>query len=501
MMDTVALKVHRHSDDQIQLQEKIGDLDTKVILLCQAAKNSIDGKDNSHMFDGIGDVVSAVDHFKDMIKTQYAKLSEFKETEKQVEYLNNFYMESQKQKRQEHKDREEVLEKFQDLKIATNRLSNEVTNIKNEKLRMLENQLIEKVDFSDFENTISNIQNYIENLNIEESSPSLSPSNQIRGKEASTFVIKAMETQVDRSNNDNSMGSEDIEETLKGMKFTEQSQVSTPIESRNQTPQTTKNLATSKPKGRVAIKVASRESSPTLPKFMKQNSLKKKKTMKKATGFIPREVVRMKEFERKVKDMDEKLTNILKTSKNDLIPIIEKRLNGIREELENKASTLDVKRLIPEVNLASETNKKIREEMQNIREEGLIGDKGRKAEENINFTMSRVSQLEGKFTWMHNSHKDLTKKMHENMSASQPLMLNNNDGGTMVNEAIMIEVRKDMEKLQKEINSTSSTLRVNVNDLKAKLNDKIDERTLNELEDQITTDIDQTIRSKSYIIT
>ena len=112
MMDTVALKVHRHSDDQIQLQEKIGDLDTKVILLCQAAKNSIDGKDNSHMFDGIGDVVSAVDHFKDMIKTQYAKLSEFKETEKQVEYLNNFYMESQKQKRQSTKIEKRCLKNF-----------------------------------------------------------------------------------------------------------------------------------------------------------------------------------------------------------------------------------------------------------------------------------------------------------------------------------------------------------------------------------------------------
>ena len=94
-------------------------------------------------------------------------------------------------------------------------------------------------------------------------------------------------------------------------------------------------------------------------------------------NFISKETVRFKEFERKMKDMEDKITNIIKNSKNDIIPIIEKRLLGIREELENKASTLDVKKLLPEVTEAAESSKKMKEEMKDIKERGLIGDKGK----------------------------------------------------------------------------------------------------------------------------
>ena len=79
MVETISLKVHRHGDDQLQIQEKIGDLETKVILLIQGAKNHNEGRDNTHFFEGIGDVISAVDHFKEMMRGQYAKLTEFKE--------------------------------------------------------------------------------------------------------------------------------------------------------------------------------------------------------------------------------------------------------------------------------------------------------------------------------------------------------------------------------------------------------------------------------------
>lgn len=41
----------------------------------------------------------------------------------------------------------------------------------------------------------------------------------------------------------------------------------------------------------------------------------------------------------------------------------------------------------------------------------------------------------------------------------------------------------------------TSNLKLSLNDLKGKLGEKVDERNLNELEDQLTTDMDQIIRS------
>lgn len=116
MTKDIALKVHRHSDDQLLLKEKTEDLETKVIILTQAAKNSIEGKPNTHIFDGIGDVIAAVDHFKQMMKAQYTPINEFKETEKVVEDLNKFYMDTQQTKLKEKKEREELIEKFEDTK-------------------------------------------------------------------------------------------------------------------------------------------------------------------------------------------------------------------------------------------------------------------------------------------------------------------------------------------------------------------------------------------------
>ena len=199
-----------------------------------------------------------------------------------------------------------------------------------------------------------------------------------------------------------------------------------------------------------------------------------------------------------MKDLEDKITNIIKNSKNDIIPIIEKRLLGIREELENKASTLDVKKLLPDITEAAESSKKMKEEFKEIRANGLIGEKGKKAEDDINLALSKLAQLEGKFSWLHTSHKDMSKRLQDSMSASQPLMMNAVDVNSGFHDTGITEVKEDLDRIHKELMNINSKIKENVTDLKAKINEKVDDRALNELEDQLTTDFDQTIKSTNY---
>ena len=193
--------------------------------------------------------------------------------------------------------------------------------------------------------------------------------------------------------------------------------------------------------------------------------------------------------------MDDKITNIIKTSKNDIIPIIEKRLLGIREELENKASTLDVKKMLPQVTEATEIGKKVKEEIKDLRENGLFGEKGKKMVDDINLSHSKIAQLDGKFTWLHTSHKDLMKKFHDSLNASQPLMMNAVEVGAGISDSAITEIKEEIERQKKEINGINVKLKESISEIKEKLNEKVDDRALNELEDQLTTDIDQTIKS------
>lgn len=99
------------------------------------------------------------------------------------------------------------------------------------------------------------------------------------------------------------------------------------------------------------------------------------------------------------------------------------------------ASRLDLKKLQPEISEASESNKIIKEEIEKFRAEGLVGEKGQKIEEEVGLSSSKLAQLEGKFSWLHQAHKDLSNKMNESMNASQPLMLNHLGANSGINEA------------------------------------------------------------------
>lgn len=133
--------------------------------------------------------------------------------------------------------------------------------------------------------------------------------------------------------------------------------------------------------------------------------------------------------------------------------------------------------------------------MQEIRSNGLIGEKGKKAEDDLNLTMGKVAQLEGKFTWLHTSHKDLMKKIQESLSASQPLVMSAIDYNSGVSEAVTMELKNEVDKIMREINNIKAQIKNVTNELKQKIGEKVDDRALNELEDQLTTDIDQTIKS------
>ena len=140
-------------------------------------------------------------------------------------------------------------------------------------------------------------------------------------------------------------------------------------------------------------------------------------------------------------------------------------------------------------------NKTIKEEMVEIRENGLIGEKGKKAEEELSLNVSKIAQLEGKFQWLHTSHKDLMKKMHESMSATTPLVMNTMDMNSGVSEVAVLEVKEDIDKTNREISNVKAYFKNAVTELKSKISEKVDDKALNELEDQLTTDIDQTIKS------
>lgn len=358
-LDDVSLRVHRYSDDQLVIQEKLKDLETKIILLIQAAKNSAEGKSNSNIFDGIGDVVSAIDYLKDMMKGQYAKISEFREVEKSVELLNNFYLDTQQNKPKEIKEKEANNEKMSDLKNSIDHLNNQIVHIEENRFTAFENMLIEKLDYNEFESTINNIRDYLDNFNPADSRPTF-----IKSDSSRNIGEGFNEEKRSRRISQTSIIEEDVEQE----EANERSETSrpTPVQTRKSSRGTSGNISPTLGTKKDADASPSRTigSATNLSSVaaqqnpMTQNSgLQRKKTMKKAPNFIPREAVRLKEFERKIKEMDDKITNIIKTSKNDIIPIIEKRLLGIREELENKASTLDVKKLVPQVTEAFEFSK------------------------------------------------------------------------------------------------------------------------------------------------
>jgi predicted transcriptional regulator len=223
----------------------------------------------------------------------------------------------------------------------------------------------------------------------------------------------------------------------------------------------------------------------------------KKPTLKKQSmkNFIPRESTRLKEFDRKIKDIDDKIMFIMKNNKNDIIPIIEKRLSGVREELENKASKLDLKLFVPDITEAIAACREVKREMQIIHDSGLLGETGTKLQEDVSLSTSKLSQLDAKFTWLHQSHKDLIKKMNESMNASQPLMMNPN-GENGISDVVFKEIKEETNKLERKLEDLSDNFKHTVNDLKAKISEKVGDKALNELEDTLTTDIDQTIRSK-----
>ncbi|CAI2383979.1 unnamed protein product [Moneuplotes crassus] len=490
MVDSVSKKVQRQSSAHTQFQDKIGDLETKVILLIQAAKNSKAGKDNSSLFEGVGDVVSAVDHLKEMMRGQYAQLTEFKECEQQVEILNKFFLDEKEFKIQQEKAKNELEDRISDIRAESDKLMEEITNLKEERFKAFENQLVEKVDYSEFEATVNNIQNYFENNPSE-----VSVESRMKDSQFSKAIYENKSGHQKDNETDSLTEDEDIE-----VKSTPRLDKDSPPVSRNNSrDRTPENFGQARPILTLK-KVSHQESiknetgsikSPTT----KRNFRKKKIILKKGPSFIPKEAVRMKEFERKIKDIDEKLVNIIKNSKNDIIPIIEKRLDGIREEIENKASKLDLKKIMSDVQYFTESSKQMNDEISAFKQEGLVGEKGKKIEEEVSLTSSKLAQLEGKFTWLHEAHKDLKTKTNESLKASQPLMMSNIDMNKMVGEEAFSEIREEIRKLDREISDLSTSLKYTTNDLKSKINEKVDDRNLNELEDQLTTDMDQIIRS------
>lgn len=109
--------------------------------------------------------------------------------------------------------------------------------------------------------------------------------------------------------------------------------------------------------------------------------------------------------------------------------------------------------------------------------------------------MSKLAQLEGKFSWLHNSYKELNGRIHDSLRASQPLMMSAVEVSSGVPDSAIVEIKEEMDKLRREITNTNQNLKVAANELKTKISEKVDDKALNELEDLLTTDIDQTIKS------
>ncbi|CAI2383440.1 unnamed protein product [Moneuplotes crassus] len=490
MVSSVSKKVHHQGDTQIKLNDKIGDLETKVILLIQAAKNKKAGKEDPNLFDGVGEVVSAVDHLKEKMRSQYTQLTEFKEIEQKVEILNKFYLDEKEFKSEQEKAKEELEDRLSDMKIEAEKLKKEMNNLKEDRFKTIENQLVEKVDYSEFEATVNNIQNYFENNASE-----ISVESKLRDSHFSKTIHELRSSQNRDDESDSLVDDEDID--IKSSPRIEKD--SPPVSrkpSRDRTP-----AITGKPRPSLTItKIQERGSSKNVITGLKSPTkkivLKNKKALgRKGPSFIPREAVRMKEMERKIKDLDDRLGNVVKNSKDSVVPIIEKRVDGIREEIENKASKLELKKLKSDVQLCAEYNKEIDNEITDFKKDGLVGEKGKKIEEEVSLTSSKLAQLEGKFSWLHEAHKELKKTTNDSLKASQPLMIGNIDTNKTVNSEVVFELKEEIRKLDREIKDLASHLKITVGDLKAKISEKVDERNLSELEDQLTTDMDQIIRS------
>ena len=186
------------------------------------------------------------------------------------------------------------------------------------------------MDYSEFEATVANIQNYFE-----------SSQNELNSQDSRTNEFKMMKTVGDHKEEDfsDSLDGDMESETKSNPKPHKGSLPTSKNPSRDTTPIHTRTQGLNRKTSNTNLK-KSKESNKNVVQTsqspMNKIHLRRKRTLRKGPSFIPKEAIRMKEFERKLKEVDDKLTSIMKNSKNDIIPVIEKRLNGIREELENK---------------------------------------------------------------------------------------------------------------------------------------------------------------------
>lgn len=353
--------MQRNNEERSIFKEQLENFETKIILVIQAVKNNSEGKDNTSLFEGFGDVMSAVDHFKEMMKGQYAKLSEFKEIEKSVESLTKFHSDYHTLKRQSDKDNEILIDRVEDNLRSNEKLRNDLEHLKSERLKLLENQLIEKLDYNEFEMTVQNIQNYLEGMNTD-ASPSRIRRQQSKVDLIDDFAEENMKESlgsVDEFSDENSKNDDNPKSKSSRKIVHAYSKDDVGLVKRDSSPQKSSGRnSPNKSSGRNSPNKSRRMSiaNPTVAVTGSTTNIgggtinfKRRKTIRKAPSFIPKDAARIREFERRVKEIDEKLANVVKTSKNDIIPILEKRLNGIREELETKANILDLKKLIPDI--------------------------------------------------------------------------------------------------------------------------------------------------------
>lgn len=57
-------KIFLNEEKIMNQNERVGDIDTKVLVLLHATKNIQEGKDTKEIFDGMGDIISVLENLK-----------------------------------------------------------------------------------------------------------------------------------------------------------------------------------------------------------------------------------------------------------------------------------------------------------------------------------------------------------------------------------------------------------------------------------------------------
>ena len=103
------------------------------------------------IFAGVGEAITIVDNLKENFRTSFAKKSDVEEIEKTVDIISKFTIQDEhKKKKEQDKWHQSLEDRMNHLNHSLIKIEREFNDLTTNKIKMIEQRLLEKLDFEDF---------------------------------------------------------------------------------------------------------------------------------------------------------------------------------------------------------------------------------------------------------------------------------------------------------------------------------------------------------------